>query len=236
MLPKVWLEVDDQSSVPSYRSKRVVTLGARGAAGWSYAEIARQRGLYRLGPVRVTATDPFGFFRMTREFGEPTTVLVYPAAHKPIPARHRGRKRFRIDLDARRQFLNRIGAVEIAGFQPAFRDFLVDELVGQLILGDILAVDNRPARDCGRDCIAAAHGLAIELVRSALIHVAGARLIDEDRVRLARQRLGTGCDIGALPTRRESALVADELVHLRQHTSNAFQLDDHLAGIAFGHL
>lgn len=80
LLPKVWLEVEDQSSIPSYRSKRVVTIGARGSAGWSYTEVARQRGLYRLGPVRVTATDPFGFFRMTREFGEPVTVLVYPAA------------------------------------------------------------------------------------------------------------------------------------------------------------
>jgi uncharacterized protein (DUF58 family) len=80
ILPKVWLEVEDLSSIPSYRSKRVVTIGSRGAAGWSYSEVALQRGLYRLGPVRVTATDPFGFFRMTREFGEPVTILVYPAA------------------------------------------------------------------------------------------------------------------------------------------------------------
>ncbi|MCC6236292.1 MAG: DUF58 domain-containing protein [Dehalococcoidia bacterium] len=80
LLPKVWLEVEDQSSIPSYRSKRVVTIGARGSAGWSYSEPALQRGLYRLGPIRITATDPFGFFRMTREFGEAVTVLVYPAA------------------------------------------------------------------------------------------------------------------------------------------------------------
>ncbi|MSP22561.1 MAG: DUF58 domain-containing protein [Dehalococcoidia bacterium] len=79
-LPKVWLEVEDRSSVPTYRAKRVVTVGARGSEGWSYAAIASQRGLYQLGPVVVTAADPFGFFRMTRTFGEPTTVLVYPAA------------------------------------------------------------------------------------------------------------------------------------------------------------
>lgn len=80
LLPKVWLEIEDQSSVPGYQSRRVVTLGSRGSAGWSYSEVAHRRGLYRLGPVRVTATDPFGFFRMSREFGEPVTVLVYPAA------------------------------------------------------------------------------------------------------------------------------------------------------------
>jgi uncharacterized protein (DUF58 family) len=79
-LPKVWLEVEDRSSVPSYRARRVVTIGSRSSEGWSYAEIARQRGLYQLGPVVVTASDPFGFFRMTRTFGEATTVLVYPAA------------------------------------------------------------------------------------------------------------------------------------------------------------
>lgn len=80
ILPKVWLEVEDTSSVPTYRSKRIVTLGSRAFGGWSYSIIARQRGLYRLGPVRVTATDPFGFFRITREFGDAVNVLVYPAA------------------------------------------------------------------------------------------------------------------------------------------------------------
>jgi len=81
-IPKVWLEVEDQSSIPTYRSTRVVTLGARGVAAWSYSVPARRRGIYELGPLRVTASDPFGFFRPQREFGEPITVLVYPAARE----------------------------------------------------------------------------------------------------------------------------------------------------------
>ena len=79
-LPKVWLEVEDPASIPGHSSKRVFTLGARGVTAWTYRTATRLRGLYEIGPVRVTATDPFGFFRFTREFGDITTVLVYPNA------------------------------------------------------------------------------------------------------------------------------------------------------------
>ncbi|MDA0351421.1 MAG: DUF58 domain-containing protein [Chloroflexi bacterium] len=79
-LPKLWLEVEDQSSVPNHAARRVVTLGAHGVATWNYATPARLRGLYELGPLRIIATDPFGFFRMEREFGQTASVLVYPNA------------------------------------------------------------------------------------------------------------------------------------------------------------
>src|SRR5690606_8341758 len=79
-LPKVWLEVEDPSSVPGHSSRRVVTLGSRGVAAWSYRTPTRVRGLYELGPVTVTAADPFGFFRVSRTFGEVVHILVYPNA------------------------------------------------------------------------------------------------------------------------------------------------------------
>jgi uncharacterized protein (DUF58 family) len=79
-LPKLWLEVEDQSSVPGHASRRVVTLGSQGVSAWNYSTPARVRGLYELGPVRVVATDPFGFFRMERTFGQTASILVYPNA------------------------------------------------------------------------------------------------------------------------------------------------------------
>lgn len=79
-LPTVWLEVEDPSTVPGHAARRVLTLPARGAASWSYRTRTRLRGVYTLGPVQVTVRDPFGFFRMTRTFGDTTTVLVYPNA------------------------------------------------------------------------------------------------------------------------------------------------------------
>ena len=80
LLPKVWLEVEDPSSVPGHNEKRVVTLGSRGVTSWDYRIRTRVRGLYTLGPVRVTASDPFGFFHFTCTFGDTTTLLVYPNA------------------------------------------------------------------------------------------------------------------------------------------------------------
>lgn len=80
LLPKVWLEVEDRSSVPGHTTKHVLTLGTRGLATWNYRTRTHLRGLYTLGPVTVTASDPFGFFHITRSFGEQETVLVYPNA------------------------------------------------------------------------------------------------------------------------------------------------------------
>lgn len=80
LLPKVWLEVDDPSTLPGHAARRVLTLPARGAASWSYRTRTRLRGVYEVGPLRVTARDPFGFFRVTRTFGSTATVLVYPSA------------------------------------------------------------------------------------------------------------------------------------------------------------
>ena len=79
-LPKVWLEVEDASDLPGHVAHRVVTLGSRGVEVWRYRTPALRRGLYRLGPITVTSADPFGFFRMSRTFGEEAEVLIYPNA------------------------------------------------------------------------------------------------------------------------------------------------------------
>lgn len=80
ILPKVWLEVEDPSSVPGHSAQRVFTMGSRGVMSWAYRTRTRVRGVYTLGPVVVSASDPFGFFTFRRTFGEQTTILVYPNA------------------------------------------------------------------------------------------------------------------------------------------------------------
>jgi len=79
-LPKLWLEVEDRSALPGHQAKRLLSIGGRGLAAWTYSTPTRRRGLHSLGPVVVTATDPFGFFRFSRSFGQETSVLVYPNA------------------------------------------------------------------------------------------------------------------------------------------------------------
>ena len=79
-LPKIWLEVEDASDLPGHVTNRVVTIGSRGIDVWRYETPTLRRGLYTIGPVTITAADPFGFFRTSRTFGEPVEVLVYPNA------------------------------------------------------------------------------------------------------------------------------------------------------------
>ena len=80
LLPKVWLEIEDPSTLPGHAARRVLTLPVRGSASWSYRTRTRLRGVYEVGPVTVTARDPFGFFRVTRTFGDAASILVYPSA------------------------------------------------------------------------------------------------------------------------------------------------------------
>ena len=80
LLPKVWLEIEDPSTLPGHAARRVLTLPVRGSASWSYRTRTRLRGVYQVGPVTVTARDPFGFFRVTRTFGDSASILVYPSA------------------------------------------------------------------------------------------------------------------------------------------------------------
>ena len=78
IIPKIWLELSDQSTIPSHTSKRAITLSSRGTAVWAYNTKALLRGLYTLGPLTVTATDPFGFFKFSKTFGSESSLLIYP--------------------------------------------------------------------------------------------------------------------------------------------------------------
>ncbi|MGE5594690.1 MAG: DUF58 domain-containing protein [Hyphomicrobiales bacterium] len=77
-LPKVWLDVEDPSTLPGHRSRRIVMIPPRRSRNWVVDSPLRRRGLYDWGPLRVTSTDPFGLFRLTREFGRKQQILVYP--------------------------------------------------------------------------------------------------------------------------------------------------------------
>ena len=79
-LTKLWLEVEDPSDMPGYVARQVITLGPRESRTWRTSTLCRLRGLFSVGPVRITTGDPFGFFRYTNTYGRPQHVLVYPRA------------------------------------------------------------------------------------------------------------------------------------------------------------
>lgn len=77
---KLWLEVEDRSDLPGYAVRRVVSIPRGGRRTWLVRGPASRRGVYSVGPVQVTAADPFGLFRKTVRFGSPRPVLVFPRA------------------------------------------------------------------------------------------------------------------------------------------------------------
>jgi uncharacterized protein (DUF58 family) len=79
-LTKLWLEVEDTSDIPGHSASRIITLGPRESRTWKTQTLCTRRGLFSVGPVRITTGDPFGFFRHTLTFGRRQAVLVYPRA------------------------------------------------------------------------------------------------------------------------------------------------------------
>jgi uncharacterized protein (DUF58 family) len=55
-------------------------LGPRQSRTWIAKTLCQRRGLFSIGPVKVTVGDPFGLFTYTKTFGRPSSVLVYPQA------------------------------------------------------------------------------------------------------------------------------------------------------------
>ena len=79
--PKSNLEVEDVTDMPGYANGRVVSLATRGFRSWRSLAPARKRGVYKLGPVRVSHTDAFGMFRRNQDFGGQDDLVVYPRSY-----------------------------------------------------------------------------------------------------------------------------------------------------------
>ena len=77
-LPKPVLEVEDLTDLPGYSNGMAVTLSSNGFRSWRTTARARKRGVYTMGPVRVSNTDAFGLFRRERLFCGTDRLVVYP--------------------------------------------------------------------------------------------------------------------------------------------------------------
>ena len=79
LLPKLWLEIRDHSTLPAYRPGELVP-GALRAREYSWDAETRciARGEFLLGPLTVVCSDPFGLFESPRRLGATEKVIVYP--------------------------------------------------------------------------------------------------------------------------------------------------------------
>ena len=84
MIPKSWLEVAELAGSSPEPGGRGLSLDRRQTRGWRIDTYLSKRGLFEGGHVRVVSQDPFGLFRMARDFSDPHTYIVYPAI-EPLP-------------------------------------------------------------------------------------------------------------------------------------------------------
>ena len=78
-LPKLWLEVSNESSIPNATGSRLITLlRARQKRSYTARTWITNRGGFQLGPTKITSGDPFGIFRVSRVFPASSTLMVLP--------------------------------------------------------------------------------------------------------------------------------------------------------------
>lgn len=78
MMPKLWVQIADGSTLPGHRAGYVASIGGRKRATWRARSTCKQRGRFQLGPVTATSGDPFGLFRRRIFMSPSSELLVLP--------------------------------------------------------------------------------------------------------------------------------------------------------------
>jgi uncharacterized protein (DUF58 family) len=78
VMPKLWVQIADSSTLPGHRAGYVASMGGRKRATWRARTVCKQRGRFQLGPVTATSGDPFGLFRRRIMLTVPKELLVLP--------------------------------------------------------------------------------------------------------------------------------------------------------------
>jgi uncharacterized protein (DUF58 family) len=78
VLPKLWVQIADGSTLPGHRAGYVASMGGRKRGSWRARTVCKVRGRFQLGPVTATSGDPFGLFRRRLLLTSPRDLLVLP--------------------------------------------------------------------------------------------------------------------------------------------------------------
>lgn len=78
-LPRLWMEVRDESELPGSRGSQVLSI-IGGNENRSYLVRTRllERGVFALGPTKIVSGDLFGLFQVTQTYSAQDSLLVYP--------------------------------------------------------------------------------------------------------------------------------------------------------------
>ena len=84
LVPGLWVEVVDHTTMPDYRASRVSGVGGGSRIRWHTKGVCSQRGLFTLGPTTLGAGDPFGIYAVTVDCPDSATLMVTPPI-LPLP-------------------------------------------------------------------------------------------------------------------------------------------------------
>ena len=84
LVPGLWVEVVDHTTMPDYRASRVSGVGGGSRIRWHTKGVCSQRGLFTLGPTTLRAGDPFGIYTVTVNCPDSATLMVTPPI-LPLP-------------------------------------------------------------------------------------------------------------------------------------------------------
>ena len=78
-LPRLWIEVHDESPLPFSRGSHVLSLvGGRESRTYLARTRLSERGIFPLGPTQLHSGDIFGLFPASRSYPSENSLLVYP--------------------------------------------------------------------------------------------------------------------------------------------------------------
>jgi uncharacterized protein (DUF58 family) len=81
VLPKLWVQIADGSTLPDHRAGYVTSMGGHKRAIWRARSTCRRRGRFQLGPVSACSGDPFGLFRRRIFLTTAQEILVLPRVY-----------------------------------------------------------------------------------------------------------------------------------------------------------
>jgi uncharacterized protein (DUF58 family) len=82
LLPKPWLEVAQPSTLPVPLPGRALGLSPRGERTWFARVPLTRRGHFRIDPLTIRTSDPFGLFEASAAVGRGATLVVYPRVER----------------------------------------------------------------------------------------------------------------------------------------------------------
>ncbi|MBI5304699.1 MAG: DUF58 domain-containing protein [Chloroflexi bacterium] len=84
VLPALWVEVSDHSTLPDYNASQATGIGGDTETRWLLRTRCARRGAYTLGPTTIRAGDPFGIYQVTLDLCATQSMLVLPPV-VPLP-------------------------------------------------------------------------------------------------------------------------------------------------------